>query len=119
MLGCLVASIPVTSYWTALYTGRMGNPGIGSLITHLVVLFPVIYFGVSLVKRITVWTHTFFFNLFDVLTLFRLYSKRIHPEIPPHALQFFRRVRRASSAFNHSGVACWTRTALDTLTVAS
>jgi hypothetical protein len=54
ILGCLVAAIPASSYWTALYTGRTGDPLIGSTITHLVVLFPVIYFGVSLVKRITV-----------------------------------------------------------------
>ncbi len=57
ILGCLVASIPASSYWTALYTGRTGNPSIGSIITHLLVLFPVVYFGVSLVKRITVWTY--------------------------------------------------------------
>jgi hypothetical protein len=56
IIGCLVASIPASSYWTALYTGKTGNPAVGSIITHLVVLFPVIYLGVSLVKRIMVWT---------------------------------------------------------------
>jgi len=55
ILGCLVALIPASSYWTALYTGRIGNPAIGSIATHLVVLFPVLYVGVSLVKRIMVW----------------------------------------------------------------
>lgn len=55
ILGCLIASIPTSSYWTALYTGRIGNPAIGSTITHLVVLFPVVYVGVSLVKRMMVW----------------------------------------------------------------
>lgn len=59
ILGCLVASIPASSYWAALYTGRIGNPAVGSIITHLVVLFPVIYVGVSLVKRIMVWLHDY------------------------------------------------------------
>lgn len=57
VFGGLVASIPVSSYWVALYTGRVDRPVIGSLFTHLVVLFPVVYFGVSLVKRISVWTY--------------------------------------------------------------
>jgi hypothetical protein len=59
ILGCLIALIPASSYWAALYTGRIGNPAIGSIITHLVVLFPVIYVGVSLVKRIMVWIHNY------------------------------------------------------------
>jgi hypothetical protein len=57
ILGCLVVAIPASSYWTALYTGKIGDPLIGSTITHLVILFPVIYFGVSLVKRVTVRTY--------------------------------------------------------------
>lgn len=60
VLGGLVTLIPASSYWIALYSGRIENPAIGCTITHLVVLFPVIYFGVSLVKRITVWTHDSF-----------------------------------------------------------
>jgi hypothetical protein len=57
VLGGLITLIPASSYWIALYSGRIENPAIGSTVTHLVVLFPVIYLGVSLVKRITVWTH--------------------------------------------------------------
>jgi len=57
VFGGLITSIPASSHWIALYTGRIENPAVGSTVTHLVVLFPVIYFGVSLVKRITVWTH--------------------------------------------------------------
>ena len=60
VLGGLVTLIPASSYWIALYSGRIENPAIGSTVTHLVVLFPVVYFGVSLVKRITVWTHDYF-----------------------------------------------------------
>lgn len=62
-LGGLVTLIPASSYWTALYTGRIENPAIGSTVTHLVVLFPVVYFGVSLVKRITVRTHDYYYFL--------------------------------------------------------
>lgn len=57
ILGSLVASIPVSFYWTALYTGRSNNPALGATATHLVVLFPVIYLAVSLVKRTTVCVH--------------------------------------------------------------
>ncbi|KAH9999948.1 hypothetical protein BJV77DRAFT_975493 [Russula vinacea] len=53
VFGGLVTSIPTSSYWVALYTGRIENPAIGATVTHLIVLFPVIYIGVSLVKRIT------------------------------------------------------------------
>lgn len=60
VLGGLVTLIPASSYWIALYSGRIENPAIGSTLTHLVVLFPVVYIGVSLVKRITVWTHDSF-----------------------------------------------------------
>ena len=60
VFGGLVTLIPASSYWIALYSGRIGDPVIGSTVTHLVVLFPVVYFGVSLVKRITVWTHVSF-----------------------------------------------------------
>lgn len=63
VLGGLITLIPASSYWIALYSGRIENPAIGSTVTHLVVLFPVIYFGVSLVKRITVWTHDPFLRL--------------------------------------------------------
>jgi ABC-type phosphate transport system permease subunit len=57
ILGGLVTSIPVSFYWTAVYTGKTDNPVLGSTVTHLVVLFPVIYIGVSLVKHITVGVH--------------------------------------------------------------
>ena len=54
--GGLVASIPISSYYTALYTARTNNPSLGSTLTHLVVLFPVLYIGVSMVKRMAVRT---------------------------------------------------------------
>ncbi|KAI0268186.1 hypothetical protein BC834DRAFT_952433 [Gloeopeniophorella convolvens] len=54
IFGGLIAAIPVSSYWTALHTGRLGSPVSGAILTHAAVLFPVVYFGVSLVKRIVV-----------------------------------------------------------------
>jgi hypothetical protein len=60
VFGGLVTSISTASYWAALYTGKIENPAIGATVTHLVVLFPVIYLGVSLVKRITVCTRDSF-----------------------------------------------------------
>ena len=60
IFGGLVISIPTSSYWVALYTGRTENPAVGATATHLVVLFPILYFGVSLVKRITVRLHDSF-----------------------------------------------------------
>lgn len=54
----LVASIPISSYYTALYTARTNSPSLGSTLTHLVVLFPVLYIGVSMVKRMAVRTMT-------------------------------------------------------------
>ncbi len=64
ILGALVTAIPTSSYWMALYTGKLENPAIGCTVTHLLVLFPVTYFGVSLVKRITVWTQDSFLRFF-------------------------------------------------------
>jgi hypothetical protein len=52
--GGLVASIPISSYYTALYAARTNSPSLGSTLTHLVVLFPVLYIGVSMVKRMVV-----------------------------------------------------------------
>ena len=57
--GGLVASIPISTYYTALYAARTNNPSLGSTLTHLVVLFPVLYIGVSLVKRMAVRTIEF------------------------------------------------------------
>jgi len=64
VMGVWIAAIPVSSYWTALYTGRIDNSAIGSTVTHLVVLFPIVYFGVSIVKRITVCIYHSFRYLF-------------------------------------------------------
>ena len=57
----LIASIPISSYHTALYAARTNSPSLGSTLTHLVVLFPVLYIGVSLVKRMAVRTTTFLY----------------------------------------------------------
>ncbi|KAH9049711.1 hypothetical protein EDB84DRAFT_1452714 [Lactarius hengduanensis] len=56
--GGLVASIPISSYYTALYAARINGPSLGSTLTHLVVLFPVLYVGVSMVKRMATLIET-------------------------------------------------------------
>ncbi|KAH9179616.1 hypothetical protein EDB89DRAFT_1922233 [Lactarius sanguifluus] len=56
--GSLVASIPISSYYTALYAARINGPSVGSTLTHLVVLFPVLYVGVSMVKRMVTLIET-------------------------------------------------------------
>ncbi|KAF8272063.1 hypothetical protein EI94DRAFT_1718915 [Lactarius quietus] len=54
---------PVPSLWPsfaiqALYAARMNSPSLGSTLTHLVVLFPVLYIGVSTVKRMAALIET-------------------------------------------------------------
>lgn len=56
--GGLVASIPISSHYIALYAARTNNPSLGSTLTHLMVLFPVLYIGVSLVKRMVALLET-------------------------------------------------------------
>ncbi|PIL37308.1 hypothetical protein GSI_01001 [Ganoderma sinense ZZ0214-1] len=49
-LGLLLYALPNSSYWTAAYTARLGDPIWGPVATHLVVLLPVLALGVALVK---------------------------------------------------------------------
>ena len=50
----LIALIPFSSYYTALYTARINHPSLSPTLTHLVVIFPVLYIGVSMVQRMAV-----------------------------------------------------------------
>lgn len=52
--GLLVTAMPWTSYYVAIYTGRMGDVVWGPVVTHLVVLAPVIYLTAALVKALQV-----------------------------------------------------------------
>ena len=52
--GILLTTMGYTSYWVAVYTGRMGDVILGPLITHLVVLAPVLFLGVASVKALQV-----------------------------------------------------------------
>jgi hypothetical protein len=119
VLGCLVASVPVSCYWTAVYTGRINDPALGSTVTHLVVLFPVIYFGVSLVKRITVCAHALHSDVHTALKAPRRNSIPTHQRIPLHALQSFQHVPQVLWVFKGSGMTCWSRIALYFLTIKS
>ncbi|KAI0322451.1 S-adenosyl-L-methionine-dependent methyltransferase [Amylostereum chailletii] len=50
-VGSWVVLLPNTAYWAAVYTSRLDDATIGPIATHVLVLFPTIYFGVSLMKR--------------------------------------------------------------------
>jgi len=52
--GILVSLAPLTSYWSSLYTSTWGNPVVGPVVIHLVVLFPIIYLGIAFVSHIVV-----------------------------------------------------------------
>lgn len=52
--GVLLLAMPQTAYWVAVYTGRMGDPALGPVITHLIVITPVITLGVAIVKALQV-----------------------------------------------------------------
>ncbi|KAI0082391.1 hypothetical protein K474DRAFT_1611352 [Panus rudis PR-1116 ss-1] len=51
-IGVLLSAMPVSSYWVAVYTGRIHNIILGPVITHLAVLGPVLFLGVALVKAL-------------------------------------------------------------------
>ncbi|EMD40933.1 hypothetical protein CERSUDRAFT_111514 [Gelatoporia subvermispora B] len=50
--GLLLLAMPNSAYWVAVYSGRLGDPVWGPVITHLVVIAPVLYIGVTLVKAL-------------------------------------------------------------------
>ncbi|OBZ76102.1 Polyamine aminopropyltransferase [Grifola frondosa] len=50
--GILLTAMPASSYWVAVYTGRMGDPVWGPVATHLVVLAPILYIGVAIIKAL-------------------------------------------------------------------
>ena len=52
--GVLLTAMPYTSYWVAVYTGRMGNAIWGPIATHLVVLAPILYLGLTIIKGLQV-----------------------------------------------------------------
>ncbi|KAH9850751.1 S-adenosyl-L-methionine-dependent methyltransferase [Lenzites betulinus] len=51
-LGLLLYALPYSSYWVAVYTGRLGDPIWGPVATHLVVLLPILSLGVAIVKAL-------------------------------------------------------------------
>ena len=52
--GCLLCAMPQTVYWVAVWTGRMGDPIWGPVITHFAIIAPVMYLGCSAVKKLQV-----------------------------------------------------------------
>ncbi|KAI9056518.1 hypothetical protein FKP32DRAFT_1670308 [Trametes sanguinea] len=51
-LGLLLYVLPHSSYWFAVFTGRMGDPIWGPIATHLGVLMPILSLGVAIVKAL-------------------------------------------------------------------
>ena len=53
-LALLLYALPNSSYWVAAYTARLGDPVLGPVSTHLLVLLPVLSLGVAIVKALQV-----------------------------------------------------------------
>lgn len=54
LFGVLLSALPLSSYWVAALTARWGDPLIGPLVTHALVLIPVVYAGIATVSKIVV-----------------------------------------------------------------
>lgn len=53
-LATLVQVTSHTSYWVSAFAARNGDPVLGPLVTHAIVLAPIIYLAVSLATSIDV-----------------------------------------------------------------
>ncbi|KAG1892231.1 S-adenosyl-L-methionine-dependent methyltransferase [Suillus subluteus] len=52
ILGCLLLLAPHTSYWISVYAARFQDPIYSPLVTHALVLAPVVYFSMSLAMSV-------------------------------------------------------------------
>ncbi|KAG1783081.1 S-adenosyl-L-methionine-dependent methyltransferase [Suillus placidus] len=52
ILGCLLLLAPHTSYWISVHAARFKDPIYSPLVTHALVLAPVVYFSVSLAMSV-------------------------------------------------------------------
>ncbi|CCM04878.1 uncharacterized protein FIBRA_07072 [Fibroporia radiculosa] len=50
--GILLCIMPHTAYWLAVFSGRLGSPTWGPVLTHLTVIVPAIFLGFSIVKAV-------------------------------------------------------------------
>jgi hypothetical protein len=48
ILAALLCAAPTTTYWVAVLTGRYGDPKLGPLVTHLIVVAPIFLVGTSM-----------------------------------------------------------------------
>lgn len=53
-VGSLLCAMPQTAYWAAVYTGRWHDPVWGPVATHAVVIAPILYWGIAMVKELQV-----------------------------------------------------------------
>ncbi|KAJ7167466.1 spermidine synthase [Mycena filopes] len=52
--GLLLAAAPLSTYWVAVWTSRWGRPVLGPIVTHLVVLVPMLIALATIVADLTV-----------------------------------------------------------------
>lgn len=80
-LGLLLYALPHSSYWVAVYTGRMGDPIWGPVATHLIVLLPILSLGVAIVKALQVGALVW---CFCTLLRYDQRNRRTQRMIPAH-----------------------------------
>jgi hypothetical protein len=54
LAGILLSAAPTTSYWVAVLTSRMRDPLSGPVITHIVVMAPIVYVFANVVMKLDV-----------------------------------------------------------------
>lgn len=64
--GVLLLALPNSAYWVAVYTARFGDPVWGPVITHILVIVPVLYLGVAIVKALQVSSLSASLNSYQV-----------------------------------------------------
>lgn len=67
VMGTFFCSLPNLAYWVPLWTARWHNPVFGPVATHLLVLFPVAYSGIAIVKNLVVSVYSLLKNVFNIL----------------------------------------------------
>ena len=63
VLGLLVQFSPHSTYWVSVYAARCGDPIVGPLVTHVLVLAPVAFLSASLAMPLNVSGIFFFFQI--------------------------------------------------------
>lgn len=70
--GVWLCAMPQTTYWVAVYSGHLGDPIWGPVLTHLVVIAPLMFLATAVVKTVQVRVSRKLLGA--VLTFFTLYA---------------------------------------------